>query len=312
MRIIENTTTITDTIMMVRPQNFGPNPDTLADNSFQSEAKKGDVADIKAAAIAEFDAMVDLLRTHDIEVIVIEDTADPQKPDCIFPNNWFTTHQNGSIITYPMKALSRRLERREDIVDDLTERYSYNKRYGFEYHEEEESYLEGTGSMILDRVNRIVYAALSDRTHIKVLEKFCVLLEYDKVIFHSADAQGDAIYHTNVLMALGSEYAVICLDSIPDPIERKEVVATLTRTGKEIIEITMDQMNAFAGNMLQVKSKLGQRLMVMSKTAYQSLTAQQIDRILAYNKLIIPDIPTIEKYGGGSVRCMMAEVYGVG
>ncbi len=300
---------ITDTILMVRPSNFGSNPDTIGDNHFQAQMQSDEKKSISDKAIEEFDAMVTELQRHDIAVIVIEDTPSPVKPDAIFPNNWFSTHSSGSIITYPMKAASRQLERREDIVDSLTDKYGYKKRYGFEYHESDEQYLEGTGSMVLDRANKIVYAGLSQRTEIKILEKFAVLMGYDKVIFHPKDSQGKAIYHTNVMMAMGDNFVVICSDSIPDPTEKKEVLGRLKATGKEVVDISFSQMEAFAGNMLQLKSKLGQTCMIMSKTAYDSLTIDQIDCIAKHSKIITIPIPTIEKYGGGSVRCMIAEVF---
>ncbi len=301
---------ITDTILMVRPKNFGTNPDTITDNHFQEEAVTAEKEGIKVKAIQEFDKMVAELQRNDIEVIVIDDTESPVKPDAIFPNNWFTTHQNGSIVTYPMKPDSRRLERREDIVDLLQQKKNLKKRYGFEYLEEEEQFLEGTGSMILDRVNEIVYASISLRTDIRVLEKFAVLFGYKKVIFHSFGRNGESIYHTNVMMTLGHTFAILCTECITNDEERKEIVASLEGTGKEIIDISLDQVEAFAGNMLQLKSKLGELYLVMSTTAYSSLTAQQIDNIQAHNKIITIPIPTIEKYGGGSVRCMIAEIFG--
>lgn len=302
---------ITDKILMVRPKHFGSNPDTIGDNHFQAEMQSDEVKSISEKALLEFDSMVAELTRHDIEVIVIEDTDTPIKPDAIFPNNWFSTHSNGSIITYPMKADSRQKERREDIVEQLTESYGYKKRYGFEYHEADDQYLEGTGSMVLDRENKVIYAGLSQRTEIKVLEKFAVLLAYEKIIFHPKDRNGKAIYHTNVMMAMGSDYVIICSDSIPDETEQKEVLNKLKSCNKEVINISLKQMDSFAGNMLQVKSKLGQPYLIMSQTAFKSLSIDQIDRINSYNKIIQIPIPIIEKYGGGSVRCMMAEIFEV-
>jgi len=301
--------TITNKVLMVRPKNFGYNAETAENNNFQDKKGSENHTEIQAAALAEFDNMVSEIRRHDIEVIVIEDTASPTKHDAIFPNNWFSTHENGHIITYPMFAESRRAERREDIVDQLTESYGYTKRYGFEYNEEDELYLEGTGSMIIDRTAGIIYACLSPRTDIQVLEKFAVLEALKKVIFHARDTAGELIYHTNVMMALGVDIAVICLDTITDMEERQEVIGTLENSGKKIIEISIDQMNQFAGNMLQVKSKLGEKYLIMSQAAYDSLTINQIDAILPHTKIISIPIPTIEKYGGGSVRCMMAEIF---
>jgi len=303
--------TITDTLLLVRPSNFGYNKETAENNSFQVKEGAEHVIDIKTAAINEFDSMVVTLKSYDIEVIVIQDTDQPAKPDAVFPNNWFTTHASGPIITYPMNAESRRPERREDIIDTLTERFGYNKRYGFEYLEEDQQFLEATGSMILDRDNKIVYASLSPRTDIRVLEKFAVLLNYQKVIFHAYDASDVLIYHTNVMMALGTSFVIICLDSIKDESEKKNLLQMFDKTNKQVIPISVDQMDQFAGNMLQVKSKLGEKYLLMSTSAYTSLNEDQVDEISKYSKILHMPIPTIEKYGGGSVRCMIAEVYPV-
>ncbi len=299
---------ITDTILMIRPKSFGPNAETLKDNAFQSSSKAGEEASIAKTALVEFDTMVEELRRHDIEVMVIEDKVEPNTPDAIFPNNWFSTH-GSSIVTYPMMAASRRAERREDVINKLVKERGYKKRYGFEYHEDEDLFLEGTGSMVLDRDKKIAYACLSQRTSIKVLEKFTVLYDYKKVVFNAVDDKGSAIYHTNVLMTVGTDYVIVCLDTIKSAEERAEVVDAIKSSGKELIDISLDQMNSFAGNMLQVKSKLGEKFLVLSKAAYDSLDTKQIDNLSSYNKLITPQIPTIEKYGGGSVRCMIAEVF---
>jgi len=300
---------ITDTILMVRPKNFGSNPDTLTDNHFQTKVHNEMQEAVKTKAIEEFDNMVTALRSNDVEVIVIEDTVSPARPDAIFPNNWFSTHASGSIVTYPMKPESRRLERREDVVEKLVDKYKLKKRYGFEYLESEDQYLEGTGSMVLDRENKIVYAGLSLRTDIRVLEKFAVLLGYQKIIFHALDQNGQSIYHTNVMMTMGHSFVILCTSAIPNNEEREELLEALKSTDKVVIDISFDQMNAFAGNMLQVKSKLGELFLVMSSTAYNSLTAQQIDTITTHNKILQIPIPTIEKHGGGGVRCMMAEIF---
>ena len=301
--------TITDTILMVRPANFGYNAETAENNSFQSNDGADQLDKIRAAALGEFDNMVTELRRYDIEVIVIEDTDSPIKNDAVFPNNWLSTHSNGHIITYPMYAESRRIERREDIVDQLTQSYGYSKRYGFEYLEADEQFLEGTGSMIIDRDYGFIYACLSPRTDIRTLEKFAVLERYRKLIFHAYDRSGELIYHTNVMMALGVDIAIVCLDTVTDVGERQELVKALEESNKTIIEISLDQMEQFAGNMLQVKSKLGEKYLVMSQAAFDSLKIKQIDTIQNHSKIISIPIPTIEKYGGGSVRCMMAEIY---
>lgn len=301
--------TITDTILMIRPKQFGYNAETAANNSFQSDDGATEYVRIKDDAIKEFDNMVAELRRYDIDVIVIEDTEDPVKHDAVFPNNWLTTHSNGHIVTFPMFAASRRSERREDIVDLLIEKFGFTKRYGFEYLESEEEYLEGTGSMIIDRENRVIYACLSPRTNVMTLEKFAVLENCRKVIFHSYDSNNELIYHTNVMMAMGEKIVVICLDTIKDPEERHLLVSNFEMTGKTIIEISISQMEQFAGNMMQVKSKLGEKYLLMSRAAYNSLSVRQIDQIKQFSKIISIPIPTIEKYGGGSVRCMVAEIF---
>ncbi len=294
---------------MVRPKNFGYNAETAENNAFQSSEGANEVDRIKQSALEEFDNMVKTLERHDIKVIVVEDTETPLKSDAVFPNNWFSTHSNGNIITYPMNAESRRAERREDIVDKLTLDYGYKKRYGFEYLEEDEQFLEGTGSMILDRDNRVVYACISPRTDIKALDKFAVLQNFEKIIFHATDGEGQLIYHTNVMMALGIDFVVICMDSIQDSTEKESVLDKLNATGKELIDISIEQMNHFAGNMLQVRSQLGEPYLIMSQEAYDSLTGAQLEQIAKRTKYISIPIPVIEKYGGGSVRCMMAEIF---
>ena len=300
---------ITDTVLMIRPKHFGSNPDTIEDNKFQDRVEESDKKTVSEKAIIEFDNMVAELRRHDINVIVIEDSDSPVKPDAVFPNNWITSHNNGSLVTYPMMAKSRQKERREDIVDMLTEKYNYKKRYGFEYHEANDIYLEGTGSMVFDRGNKVVYACLSSRTNIKVLEKFAVLFNYTKVVFNATDRNNNPIYHTNVMMAMASDHVVICLESIRDDDEKNEVIRNLKAGNKEIIDITIEQMEQYAGNMLAIKSQLGIPYMVMSNAAYNSLSAEQIDKLGNYSTLIHIPISIIEQYGGGSVRCMLMEVF---
>jgi len=302
---------ITDTIFMIRPSNFGFNAETAENNSFQSKEGAEETEKIKQLAIEEFDAMVEKLKLNGIEVIVFEDTDTPTKPDAVFPNNWISFHDNKHIVTYPMFAKTRRHERRDDIVDTLTEKYKYERRITFDFYEDEKEpvFLEGTGSLILDRVNKICYACVSPRTHVFLIEKFCLLLGYTKEVFFARDDKGEEIYHTNVMMALGEDFAVICLDSITDADERQSVVNRLEATGKKIFDITMDQMNSFAGNMLQLSSKDGEANLVLSETAYNSLETEQKKELHGLSKLLVIPIPTIEKYGGGSVRCMIAEVF---
>lgn len=299
---------ITNKIMMIRPANFAYNAETAENNSFQTKAKPGDAKKIKELAIEEFDAMVKTLESNGIEVIVIQDTDIPSKPDAVFPNNWISAH-GGIVVTYPMFAANRRIERREDIVEKLLDSMKSEKRYSFEYFEDDDMFLEGTGSMILDRVNKIVYACLSPRTDIRILDKFCVLTGYKGIAFHSFDKGGELIYHTNVMMGLGVDFVVICLDCIKDEKEQKILKKEFLRTGKKIIEITEEQVEQFAGNMLQVLSRDGESHLVMSDAAYNSLTKEQIEEFSVLTNILSIPIPTIEKYGGGSVRCMMAEVF---
>jgi len=300
---------ITDTILMVRPANFGYNQETAVNNSFQTEEGSENKSAISEQALVEFDHMVKQLEDAGVNVIVIYDTPDPVKPDAIFPNNWISLHANKSVITYPMFAANRRLEKREDIVSMLEEKYEYNRRFTFDFYEAEDSFLEGTGSMILDRPNKIVYACISPRTNVKVLDKFCVLMNYQKVIFHALDDDNKQIYHTNVMMALGVDFVVICLDSIADPKERSIVEEKFKATNKQVVDITTAQMNQFAGNMMQVRTSGGEKVLVLSQAAYNSLKARQIKQLESLTKVLPIDISTIEKYGGGSVRCMMAEVF---
>ena len=292
---------------MVRPANFGYNTETADSNGFQNKELGLSSQKIIENAITEFDEFVKLLRGQGITVQVLEDTTHPIKPDAVFPNNWFTTHQDGSIVTYPMYAENRRLERREDLIDIIGSNIPKIKRYGFEYFEEESKFLEGTGSMILDRTNKIVYACLSPRTNIEILDKFSILKSYQVVFFTAVDRKGSEIYHTNVLMTLGEEFVVICLESIKDTDEKKALLEHFKRTNKEVIEIDYDQMDDFAGNIIQLKNGSEDRFIIMSASAFQSLNSNQIEALEKHGTIICPDLKTIEKIGGGSARCMIAE-----
>jgi len=294
---------------MIRPANFGFNDQTAGNNAFQSDDKGESSKDISNKAQVEFDNMVEILRSKGVSIIVIDDTQSPEKPDAIFPNNWISFHVNGAVLTYPMFAPNRRIERREDIIDTIGETFDVKRRYTFEHYEEDEMYLEGTGSMLFDRDHKIVYACLSQRTDARLLDKFCVLVEYQRMVFHAVDRNGLPIYHTNVMMALGEDFAVLCKESIKNPDEMKELEEVLERTGKEIIDISYDQLESFAGNMLQVRNDTGQTFLVMSMSAHDSLTESQIEALSAKTQIVPIDISTIEYYGGGSVRCMMAEVF---
>jgi hypothetical protein len=299
---------ITNTILMVRPAAFGFNEETAANNAFQVKNESLSAEEIQERALQEFDTFVNKLRAIGVEVIVVEDSADPHTPDAIFPNNWISFHQDGLVVTYPMFSSIRRKERRPEIISDLMADFSVETRIFFEDYEREEKYLEGTGSLILDRINKIMYACLSPRTDRTLTEELAQRLDYKAVIFTAVDEEGQEIYHTNVMMALGENFAVICLDVIADIMERQEVIEVLEDSGKEIIEISIEQMMQFAGNMLQVKGEDSSYL-VMSQAAYDSLDEEQIEEIEQYTKILSSPIPTIEELGGGSVRCMMAEVF---
>ena len=302
---------ITGHLMMIRPKNFGYNPETAKSNAFQTEPEKtGESSEtIREKAMAEFDHFVGLLEEKGVRITVIEDNNDPITPDAVFPNNWVSFHQNGTAITYPMESESRRFERNEAIIDELAESFDVHAVFNLDTYEDKGLFLEGTGSMILDRVNRIVYACLSTRTDLEVLEVFCKLLNYRKVVFHSVDGGRQPIYHTNVMMALGESFVVVCMETILDAKERDTLKKYFYETKKELINITLDQMNAFAGNMLQVKTDRNTSLVIMSSQAYASLRPDQIRHLERHTEILHAPIPTIETYGGGSVRCMMAEVF---
>lgn len=291
---------------MIRPKHFGFNADTATNNTFQQDDHSRTPEQIASDARAEFDAFVKLLETNGIYVDVIEDSDKPVKPDAVFPNNWFSTHGDGVIVTYPMHSVSRRAERRDDVLDTLGERYNVTKRYAFEVFEEQNQFLEGTGSLVFDREHRLAYACISPRTDVGLLDKFCVLRGYTPRTFHAV-YNGTPVYHTNVVMALATSYAVICLDCIPDEREKEMLIESFKNTNLEVIEITEAQMASFAGNMIQLQSRFGDALCVMSEQAYKSLTKEQIARIEHHNRILNSPVYTIEKYGGGSARCMIAE-----
>jgi hypothetical protein len=297
----------TSNLLMIRPVSFGFNEQTADSNTFQTRSI--DQQQVQAKALAEFDGLVKVLRDNDVNVTVIDDTLYPHTPDSIFPNNWVSFHANGDVYLYPMQAENRRLERREDIISKLEDNFSVKHVTDLSHFEHDGKFLEGTGSMVLDRENKIAYTCLSPRTDKEVLATFCMQTGYKAISFNAVDANGAAIYHTNVLMCIGSHFSVICLDSISNAIEKELVINLLKDTGKEIINITFDQMNHFAGNMLEVKNTKYEPLIVMSQSAYLSLTYEQKAVLSSLGKLIYADINTIETNGGGSARCMIAEVH---
>ncbi len=297
----------TSHILMIRPVSFGFNEQTAESNAFQNKHAITHAANEKAQL--EFDAMVKTLRVIGVDVTVMDDTPEPHTPDSIFPNNWVSFHADGQVFLYPMQAENRRLERREDIINSLEDKFKVKHVIDLSRFELEHKFLEGTGSMVLDRENKIAYACLSPRTDREVLNLFCERIGCSSVVFDAIDEKGKPIYHTNVLMCIGTGFAVICLDSIADPYEKEVVTESLKSTKKEIIDISFEQMNHFAGNMLEVKNRAGETLIVMSKSAHDALLEEQKNTLKKYGKLLYSDINTIESIGGGSARCMMAEVH---
>ena len=303
----------THTILMIEPVDFRFNTQTAVNNYFQSKVEEVEAA-AQENALKEFKGMVSKLREHGVNVVVIQDTLTPHTPDSIFPNNWISFHENKMIALYPMFAENRRVERREDEVLELLMEKGFEADEIMDYSsaEEDEIYLEGTGSIILDRVNKIAYAAISPRTDEELFIEFCEDFEYSPVIFEAmqtVNGERMQIYHTNVMMCVGDEYAVICLSTLDDKVDKKNVVDHLKKSGKEIIDITEEQMHKFAGNMLQVGGMGPSKYLVMSQTAFESLTQEQIAQIEKFNPILTVDIHTIETLGGGSARCMMAEVF---
>ena len=299
----------TSSILMVRPSNFGFNTETAANNAFQVNDTSLSVAEIQQKAMLEFDNFVTILRGQGINVVVAEDSPLPVKTDAVFPNNWITSHGDGTMVLYPMNAPSRRLERAENVIKVVETQFSVKKVLHLEHYEDVPSFLEGTGSMILDRVNDICYACLSPRTDLSLLQEWCDIMKHECVAFHAVDGQGQDIYHTNVMMALGETFVVICMDTVRDEAEKRNLIEHFEATKKEIINISIAQMLSFAGNMLQVRNDVGQTFLVMSKQAHDSLTEAQITDIQKHTQIIYADIKTIETYGGGSARCMLAEMF---
>jgi hypothetical protein len=301
---------ITDTIFMVRPVAFRMNEQTLVNNFFQ---KNITAENVNEHAQAEFDAFVSKLRKVGVKVIVVDDKIEDDAPDSIFPNNWVSFHENGQIALYPMFAENRRKERRLEYFAKLEEEgFKIKEIVDYTAGEEEDVFLEGTGSLILDRENRKAYCALSPRADEDLLIEFCEDFEFTPVIFnanHNVNEQRKAIYHTNVMMCLGEEFAVICLDTIDDKKEQKNVVNHLKQDGKEIIKISEEQMHEFAGNMLQVQGSEEKKYLVMSARAHRSLNEQQITKIERHCEILSSELKIIETCGGGSARCMMAEVF---
>lgn len=291
---------------MIRPVSFSFNAETAVNNAFQVA---GQSEGAQEKALNEFNGFVSLLKNNGVNVTVVDDTSNPYTPDSIFPNNWISFHEDGTVIYYPMYAANRRLERKQHVLDTIRRLFEIRSQVDLTKYESKNLFLEGTGSMVLDRENKITYACLSPRTDKKVLDDFCRQTGFRSVSFRATDSNDREIYHTNVMMCVADQYIVICMESIKNEKEKTGLISAIKNTGKEIIEISLGQMNHFAGNMLQVENTKGEKLLVMSSQAYDSLTDEQIGRLSGYNKIIHSSLTTIETNGGGSARCMMAEIY---
>jgi hypothetical protein len=299
----------TSRVLLIRPAAFGANPETVATNAFQSAS--GSSATVQAAALAEFDALVQALGQHGVEVFVGEDTATPVKPDALFPNNWVSFHPGGKVVLYPLQAPNRRAEVRLDLLGRLEARGAIAPRTQIDLRPGAEhfGYLEGTGSLVLDRARRIAYACLSPRTSARKIAEFCAELAYTPELFHAADAAGRAIYHTNVMLSIGSAFALLCSESISDAAERARVEERLRATGHELVRLSLAQVGHFAGNVLELASKEGEPLIVLSERARAALMPAQLAVLERHGRLLSVDLDTIERHGGGSARCMIAELF---
>ncbi|MFN8921334.1 MAG: citrulline utilization hydrolase CtlX [Sphingobacteriia bacterium] len=299
----------TDTVLMIRPAHFGYNAETAANNAFQSRAQAG--MDVAKLAIAEFDAMAQALREAGINVIVCTDQPEPPKPDAIFPNNWISTHPDGTVVLYPMHAANRQREVRPDILEYLegTMGYEIRQVLNLSGRADQKQYLEGTGSLVLDRAHHVAYACLSPRTDPRLLNEWAEAMGYQVVAFRAVDRNGQDVYHTNVVMSIGHTFAVVCLEAVPDAAERDTLVRSLNKTGHEVIAISLDQVYDMAGNMLLLRSTQGTYKLVLSKRAYRALAAEQLARLHNHCELLPVDLTHIEITGGGSARCMLAEVF---
>ncbi len=291
---------------MIQPVQFGFNPETAVNNAFQVAGSSGTA---QASALKEFNDFVALLRKEGVDVTVVTDTEEPHTPDSIFPNNWVSFHENGTVVLYPMFAPNRRQERKPAVLAAIDKKFRIGNTIDLSKYETDDLFLEGTGSMVLDRDKKIAYACISPRTDFDVLSDFCDKMDYQPVLFDAFDQQQRPIYHTNVMMCVADKFVVICLESIPAESEREEVRTVIKGSGKEIIPISLEQMNHFAGNMLQVQNEKGEKLLVMSSAAYTALTPAQLRQLESFNRILHSPLATIEANGGGSARCMMAEVH---
>ena len=306
----EQESQLASAVLMITPVRFESNPSTAASNKFQGRNPDSPNKQQRDAA-EEFVGLRAALETSGIEVIQVDDTVEPHTPDAIFPNNWVSFHADGTVVLYPMEAPNRRAERRPDIIETLVEDHEFivRKIVDLSTHEAQAQYLEGTGSLVLDRVNRVAYACLSSRTHLDALGDFAQRMGYEVLAFDAHDRIGAPIYHTNVLMSVGEALAVICAEAIPREDQRDAVLRRLADTGHEVVTIDFDQMDAFAGNMLELRSVDGERILAMSEQAKQSLDVEQMEKLAANAQIVSAPINRIESSAGGSVRCMLAEIH---
>jgi hypothetical protein len=301
---------LASSVLMIRPTRFQSNPQTADSNAFQT-APDASPAEQQRSALTEFESLVSVLRGAGIEVHVFDDTLEPHTPDSVFPNNWVSFHADGTVVLYPMEAENRRGERRPDVIERLDAELGFQVRQvvDLSHHEDTGHFLEGTGSMVLDRVNRVAYACLSSRTHLDVLGDFAQRMDYDVVAFEALDRHGVPIYHTNVLMAIGEKLAVICDAAIARDDQRAAVLERLESTGHELVSLDFDQLESFAGNMLELRAADGVPVMAMSQRAWDSLSAEQQAKMGANGRVVTAAIDDIEDSAGGSVRCMLAEIH---
>jgi hypothetical protein len=297
----------TNSVLMIRPSRFYPNPETAADNAFQRNADR-DSGALTLMARKEFDAAVQTLRAGGVNVHVFEDTPEPEKPDAVFPNNWVSMHHDGRVVLFPMYSALRRRERRHDIVEELSKHYRVTGVTDYSAFENEGCCLEGTGSLVFDHLNKLAYVSLSNRSNPKVIQRFAEDFSYEPVTFTSIGSNGQPIYHTNVMMCIGTAFAMVGLEMIPNKVERQQVRARLDKTGKEIVELAADQIANFAGNAIELHNEDGDKLLVLSSRADHALTEDQRKRLSGYARLVPLELPTIE-LGGGSARCMIATIH---
>ncbi len=296
----------TSSLLMIRPAAFAFNPQTAVNNSFQKITEQ---LHVHEKALIEFDNFVHLLSVYGIKVTVIQDTLEPHTPDSVFPNNWISFHEDGTVVLYPMFANNRKQERNKNVVEQLGDTFFIRSTIDLTGYEQQNAYLEGTGSMVLDRDYEIAYACLSPRTNASVLYDFCNSIGYSPVLFNAVDENEKEIYHTNVMMCMADAYVVVCLDSVQEQLQKQMLADKFEETGKKVIEISLAQMNHFAGNMLQVENIAGNKFLIMSTQAYNSLTEDQVAILESFNPIIHSSLNTIEENGGGSARCMMAEIF---